>query len=189
MGFELEDEIADVDSKQEYSSASGNEVKTTLSTLILVRNQGMRQRHDIPVVRETGVLHAMIRSGDHEGWLMVQECLVLRPQKGRTDACKSHELAGPLASIGRRNPDSYRSAPVSQCYKNEKKLRERTKGTLTFGQPSFETHSRDDRCRLYVISKVSTDVNTALTHIPVMKEQPIMKRIFDRIEPSSLCVR
>ena len=80
VGFELEDEIADVNSKQEYSGAMGNEVKTILSILILVRNQEMRQRHHIPVVRETGVLHAMVRSGDHEGWAMVQECLVLRPQ-------------------------------------------------------------------------------------------------------------
>lgn len=80
MGFELEDEIADVDSKQKYSSAMGNEVETILSILISVRNQGMRHRHYILGARVIRALHAMVRSGDHEGWVMYQGCLVLMPQ-------------------------------------------------------------------------------------------------------------
>ena len=43
VGYELEYEIGDVYTKQEYSRATGNDQKTLLSILIQVRNQGIGQ--------------------------------------------------------------------------------------------------------------------------------------------------
>jgi hypothetical protein len=69
MRFELKDEIGYVDTKQEYSSATGDDQKTLLTIVVEIRKQLAAQRgHQAPLDRRNNVLRGMIRSWDHKSY-------------------------------------------------------------------------------------------------------------------------
>jgi hypothetical protein len=65
MRLKLEEEVGYVDTKQEYSSAAGDDQKTSLTTIVEIR--ATRFGHDAPFDWGNDVLRGMIRCWNYKG--------------------------------------------------------------------------------------------------------------------------
>lgn len=135
MRFKLENEIGDVDTEQEYSSAPRNDQKTPLTDFVKVRNHPIVLcGHKAPVGRDNNVFRGVIRSWNHKGCVLGQVGNSLKTLGRRTDARKSHELTEPLVETSWSKVDSHRSTPTSGWYQYPRTAVREQSEIRTFGQ-------------------------------------------------------